>query len=318
MRFKKPQIILAAKILCTSTFLFLIYRNTDWSAFASTLKTVDRKLLFGAFVLMLVCVPFSAYKWQQILRIHKSEFSLNLLTKWYFIAMFFNNFLPTGIGGDGYRIWKVIDNNCPKGVSILAVLSERLSGIIILLALGYLASIAGWIFNGSSFSKSIAIVASTGLLIICLVGVIGLCLRRFIDIGRVGRIIQSKLPGKLVVFLNYGNDYGRNKKLTLWSLIVLSLLFHVVSTLWMLLLIYSVGGAIEVWNLVLIAAVIAVITVIPISINGIGVVDAAFIWLAGNYGLPFEVALSYMLLFRFLLIPISVCGAILYIATDSR
>jgi len=317
MRIDKSKIFLAAKLVCTFTFLFLIFKNTDWNAFAATLKTVDRKLVAGAFLLMLVCVPFSAYKWQQILKIHNQKFSLNLLTRWYFIAMFFNNFLPTGIGGDGYRIWKAIDKKCPKGLSILAVLSERLSGIIILLGLGYFASIISWFVNGSSFSRSIAFVGTAGILVAFITGLFGFSLRYRINFKEFGRRIQSRLPEKLFTFLNHGSDYGRQLKLSIWSLIVLSLLFHIISTMWMLLLIQSVGGSIEVWNLVLVAAVIAVITVIPISINGIGVVDASFIWLVGKYGVPFEAALSYMLLFRFLLIPISVCGAILYLATDS-
>ncbi|MEM7017884.1 MAG: lysylphosphatidylglycerol synthase domain-containing protein, partial [Pseudomonadota bacterium] len=80
----------------------------------------------------------------------------------------------------------------------------------------------------------------------------------------------------------------------------------------------AVNGSIEIWNLTLVAALIAVITVLPISINGIGVVDASFIWLVAQFGVPFEQGLGYMILLRFLLIPISLFGALIYLKSNSN
>jgi len=259
--------MLALKALVTVALVVFIVSRADWAAVGSTLAAADRTLILIVFAMMVFCVCFSAYKWQKLLAIHGAGFGFAKLNRWYFVAMFFNNFLPTSIGGDGYRIWRTLDNERSRTAAVVAVFAERLSGILTLLLIGFIGALIGWAVSGHALSK--------------LVG----------QFGVIGLVIG--LPAA-------------------WAVLGVSVIFHFLSLFWMGMLLRAVGASVEFWDLAVIASLISVITVLPISINGIGVVDGAFIWLAGQFGVAYEPALGYMLLQRALLIPISIAGAWFY------
>jgi len=110
------------------------------SAIGVTLARIPPGVMLGALIIMLLSVSISAYKWQMMLKLHGVHFSFSKLHRYYFTAVFFNNFLPTSIGGDGYRIYKTFGNPRSTSSSVIAVVMERLTGIIALLAIGYFCS----------------------------------------------------------------------------------------------------------------------------------------------------------------------------------
>ncbi len=64
----------------------------------------------------------------------------------------------------------------------------------------------------------------------------------------------------------------------------------------------------------LIALVISnLVAVLPISINGLGVYEGTFMYLLGQYGVPYDVSVIPMILNRVLLVPISIVGASFYL-----
>jgi glycosyltransferase 2 family protein len=79
------------------------------------------------------------------LSIHRVPFEFRTLQKYYFIAMFFNNFLPSTIGGDSYRVIKTMHNPRSRSSAVIAVLMERLTGLAALLLLGYLGAIVEYL-----------------------------------------------------------------------------------------------------------------------------------------------------------------------------
>ncbi len=76
----------------------------------------------------------------------------------YFIGMFYNLFLPGGIGGDAYKVWLLHrDRQVPVRNSIQAMLLDRVSGVVALASLAFLFGWfafrewphAGWLLAGS-------------------------------------------------------------------------------------------------------------------------------------------------------------------------
>ena len=67
--------------------------------------------------------------------------------------MFFSNFLPSTVGGDGYRMYKVFSINCSKAGAVMPVVMERLSGILALLFLGFLAAVISFHHYGDQVSE---------------------------------------------------------------------------------------------------------------------------------------------------------------------
>lgn len=302
----KNKLLFALKLTVTVLLCTAILWNADWNALARGFQDVNLLLLCVVFLCMTLCVTLSAYKWQVLLRIHGAPFTFSRLHKYYFIAMFFNNFLPTSIGGDGYRIYKTLNNKRSKTSAVVAVLVERISGILSLLALGFLGGAVGYLLHHGILSRSIMYVGIGAM-------VVGIPVMVLLSRESTHAWLRQRkrFPRVLRQAMDHFGDYRREPVQSLW-VVVISFGFHAFSLFWIWLLIVSAGGSLAIYDLAVVAALLSIVAILPLSINGIGLVDGSFIYLAGQFGLGYETALTVMLLQRALLIPISLVGGILY------
>lgn len=285
----------------------IVLGSADWSAIARSVRHADFAGIAVVFLCMALCVTISAYKWQLLLDIHGARYPFGVLHRWYFTAMFFNNFLPTSIGGDGYRVYKTWNNPRSRTSAVLAVFMERLSGILTLMLLGWLGALAGYFRHGNELAQLVAWIGLAGMAATLAVAL----LTRHPGI-RAWCAERVRLPAVLREAFEHLGDYRRQPAQTLGVLLV-TLGFHGFSLgLWWLL-VRSLGGDIAPADLIVVLALLSVVTVIPISINGIGLVDGSFVYLAGSYGLNTDVGLATILAVRALLIPISLVGGWFYL-----
>lgn len=93
-------------------------------------------LALGAYVLSKV---ISAFRLSFYLRGNGIGLTESQNIQLYFIGMFYNLFLPGGIGGDGYKVWLLHrDWQVPVGKSVQGMLLDRISGLFALAVLGFL------------------------------------------------------------------------------------------------------------------------------------------------------------------------------------
>ena len=114
------------KITISSILIGVIIFNLDLSLVIENIKNINVWAITLVFLISLIQIPISAYKWGISLIIHNLYFSFFHLLKLISIGFFFNNFLPTSIGGDVYRIIKTIPDNGYKSRAISSVLLERI------------------------------------------------------------------------------------------------------------------------------------------------------------------------------------------------
>jgi uncharacterized protein (TIRG00374 family) len=86
------------KLLVTIALSTLIIWKGDWGTIWKALQSSDPFLILCVFASMIFCVTISAFKWQLLLSIHGIHIDFGKLHKYYFTALFFNNFFPTNIG----------------------------------------------------------------------------------------------------------------------------------------------------------------------------------------------------------------------------
>lgn len=298
--------LIAIKALVTLALCAWLLGRADWGSVGAALARASYAELALVFAAMLACVTISTWKWWCLLRIHGAQFPFATLHRHYFVAMFFNNFLPTSIGGDGYRVYKTWRNARSRTAAVLAVFTERLTGIVSLLLIGLVAAGVGWYRNANPLAGFVFHAGLAGL-------AVGLPVVLLLLHPRVQRWIVSRprLPGVVRQLIEHLGDYRRDP--AGFALVIgISLGFHVFTLGWMWLLIHALGQAFSPVDLAVVAALLSLVAIVPLSINGIGLVDGSFIFLAGQFGLPYDPALAVMLIQRALLVPISVVGAWLY------
>ncbi len=302
----RKRLLLAAKLVVTLALCGVILGNADWAGLARGLAQVDAFLMLLVLGGVLLSVTISAFKWRMMLAVHGVTYDFRRLHRYYFIAQFFNNFLPTSIGGGGYRIYKTLDNSNSKSAAVIAVAMERITGILALLCLGLVGGALGYLRHGNHISLLAIVIGCAAL-----AGFVALFYLMTHARLRDWLVRRKGCPALVRKVLVHLDDYRRQPR-RLLGIVAISIGFHVFSLSWLYALVHAVGGSLTLADLAVVSAVMNTVAILPLSINGIGVLDGSFIYLAGAFGMAYEPALSVMLCYRGFLIVISVIGALLY------
>lgn len=295
------------KIGVTVSLLAVLAWQVDWHRLGQALTSADLALVGCVVLLMMLSVTISAYKWQQLLSVHGIEAGLILLHRWYFIAAFLNNFLPTSIGGDGFRIYKTLDSRRPNSCAVSAVLTERISGIVVLVMMAYAAALILWLQGGPELTRWFVLASTAGGVL----ALVSIGLRQMFDLP--GQLAEKLgLAAALDTMHKRMGDYLDRPLRSSWALGGVSLLFHVHTVFFYWLLFLSMGETVDPVVLIVVLAITAVVSVVPISLNGIGVVEGAFVWTAVQFDITYEVALSAIMIVRGIKLLQSGVGAGLY------
>lgn len=127
------------RIVVTIAIFLLILRSIDIHQVWSTLRQARPSLLLAAVFLQFGSTTVSAYRWQLIMRNLDFGQSFSFYWRSYFKAMFFNQGLPTSIGGDALRVLDVAGQGFRKRDALYGVMLDRIAGLAALLVLNLVA-----------------------------------------------------------------------------------------------------------------------------------------------------------------------------------
>ncbi len=131
-RYRK-QLLTAAKIIISGALLYFIFNKITIGDVTKVLQRTQPLYLLLALVLFLLSKVLASYRLN--LYFHQIQVALshgsNL--KLYLLGMFYNLFLPGGIGGDAYKGYVIKQKFQVKTKKVVAVLLlDRLSGLLLL------------------------------------------------------------------------------------------------------------------------------------------------------------------------------------------
>lgn len=141
----KKYLNLSLKIIVSFLLISYIILKNDIGLILDSLYKSNIFYFLIATLLIIVNYIFSSLRWKYLVLDGKISFSY--MCKLYFIGAFFNNFLPTSIGGDAYKILKLGEKIGSKTNAFTATFLERFIGMIALL----LISVYGYL-NYSTFN----------------------------------------------------------------------------------------------------------------------------------------------------------------------
>ncbi len=121
---------LLVKILVTGICLWYVSRKIDWAQSIQIIRRANMLWLFAATLLFVASKLVASFR----LNIYFSNINVQLSQranlKLYWLGMFYNLFLPGGIGGDAYKIILLNrDHNYSAKQLTAAVLLDRVSGV---------------------------------------------------------------------------------------------------------------------------------------------------------------------------------------------
>ncbi len=237
------------------------------------LRGVDTGLLGVAILIFLAIVALMAVRWNILLRSQRHSPGYFKLLIFYFIGYFFNNFLPTAIGGDVSRAYYAAKSNGNTPASIGSVLFERILGVISTLTLATLSMF--WFISGLNpylCTITVLMLLGGGLAIFTLLNP---ALFNLIS-SQLAKITVLQLGERINKVLGAIHLYRFTKHTVLYGYLV-SLSTQLLLVLMNFALARSLGLLeVTIPQLLLVLPVSFVLGMLP-SINGIGVRESGYV-----------------------------------------
>ncbi len=304
----KKYSIIARIIVGVGLILFLLWR-LDFSKILARISSLDGIYLLYGLIIYIFFVVVSAWRWQVLLDFKKFKIPFNRTLIVYFIAFFFNNFLPTTIGGDVMRVVYTMKER--KADALATVLVDRILGfvgvfIFALFAVLYLLIVK----QQTEFLPFIVF----GLIVIIFITYLFFSERAYSLFSPIVQKIKILRLGARLNHLHeaateFGGAWGPMILCIVHSIIVQGLLslapFFVLSGMGN----FKVG----VLPFFVYVPIINVVSMIPVSFNALGVREYFYVLLFPRAGLAGETALAVSLVSFFLLFLISLIGGILFL-----
>ena len=227
-----------------------------------------------------------------------------------FIGFFFNNFLPTAIGGDIVKAYYAAKKTNNKAGSFAAIVADRLIGFLSVFSIATI----GIIFIGKELNNNKIIWVIAMMLVLLILVILILFnkngLDKFLPNFVVKNSVLINIKKKLSKLQDALNFY-KHSAMLLIKAYVFGILMQACTILSIYFFILCLGGDLPILKLFLIIPVVWTISMLP-SLNGLGVREGAFVYfLKGDIGA--DVAFMVSMLWLGMIILYSIVGGLLHL-----
>jgi uncharacterized membrane protein YbhN (UPF0104 family) len=313
----RTALVWAFKIVVSLGLLALLFSRVDFATLWGYARTASPPWLAAALAVQLVFILISAWRWGLLLDAARVPVTRAELVTSFFVATFFNNFLPSNIGGDVIRIADTAKPAGSKTIATLIVLADRgigLVGLVLVAALG--ASLADHLPGTGIVGPSILWMVLAG----SLAGA-GVLIWRPALLVRMLRPIERFHPewiGERLDRLEGLLGHLRAAPAALAGCLAGAIAVQMVLVTFYMTIARSLSVPISFWQLALIVPMSFLMQLIPLSMNGFGVREATFAYYFTRIGLPIEQALLVSFMGAALMLLFSLTGAAAYVARGRR
>jgi uncharacterized membrane protein YbhN (UPF0104 family) len=310
------RLAFAVQIVVTAALLALLLRKFNWALFQSTLSRTPLWFYLASFGVLVAGQALYVFKWGLVLGAIGLRVPFWSRAEQYLLGMFFNNFLPTMIGGDAARVYYL---GRQEGYATVAtsILVDRSLGF---LSMALAGSVLVWWLN---ITTPAFIVARQVLTILCAILLAGLAaaltfrlaplvvlLRRLPLLGRVAETLE--------LVRKRGRPLRRKPGVILSVLLASFLYFLPFGWAYQAYFRLSGGTAVPYEGVLLALIAIAILSNIPISVNGIGLREQLHYLLFGSLGVSKELAVGISVIVFSQFVILSVFGGLVWLRFRAR
>lgn len=301
--------LVALKLLAGAALIYLILRRVDAHQISGIMLGARPGPLALACLFIAGAVVSNAYRWRSITRCLDHGVSGRTAVIGYFESMFFNQILPTGIGGDAIRVVRAYDAGVMAGWALVGVLIDRAFG---LLAVGVVLVFA-YLVGGSPITAAplFAWLAAVALVVVLGAGVA-------VWLGAIVR--QERLPRWTAPFVSLLQAFTRVFRSSggMTEVLLTLMVSTVLMAASLVACARSVGVDLGFWDGLIVMQGILLAALVPISIGGWGVREGALILLFAPLGIGADQAVAISVLFGLALTAIGLAGAVVWLASGYR
>ena len=302
----RNKLLWMLKLLVSCSLLGYLLSRMELDRLRDILTHADIRWLIIPVVLWVISLALSSLKWGILLRVYGLALPFKKIFHLYCIGSFFNNFLPTSIGGDSYK-FIALNREYPENKSILlsSMLLERGLGVLaVLMTICVFAPLVDDSLLKHRWNLVFFMLSGIGVATI------------FIMFGRKKNIPTTMQEGEGIltrfarlihIFLSFSSPKA----------MIMSLGISILSVFISALSIYSLflcfGYQPPLFLVFYLHPLISLFGLLPISINNFGVAESAGYYFYSLYGISPEAALIVYFVSNLLLVFCTSIGALLFV-----
>jgi uncharacterized membrane protein YbhN (UPF0104 family) len=307
----RALVVSAIKVVVSIGLLWLLFSRVDVARLWSAARQASPAWLAGALLLYFTMIIASAVRWDVLLRAQHVRLPFSFLTQSFLVATFFNNFLPSNIGGDVIRISDTAKPAGSKTLATTVVLIDRGLG---LLGLALMAATGATLMSRMSVGPvgpgmlwagfgAGAIIATPALLMP----------ETATRILQPLRVFHAEWVDERINKLTYALTRFKESPTALAICFVGAVAVQGLLVLFYVAVARSMHIPIGFAELAVIVPVSFIVQMIPLSVNGFGVREATFGFYFTRLGLPLESALLVSFVGAALIMLFSLSGGVAYL-----
>ncbi|MBN1688136.1 MAG: flippase-like domain-containing protein [Candidatus Omnitrophica bacterium] len=284
---------------------FLI-RNLNWADLTEVFKSIRWEWCFAGYVAMWGLFALHSLRWKRLLHANGAQVPYRYTLKCYMIGYFFGHFLPTIIGGDFVRAYSMSKYGVGKTRSMTIVLIGRLIGTVAILVLAAIClSLSGTLMKIFNISRGNVVFFSVLLIGAMILGYGLMSSSAWIE--KLGKRIT--VIGKAVETLRaYRNQHG-----VILEAFLISLVMQLFVFLRYFLVAKAFGFDLSFATVSVMTMLVVTLTMLPITVNGIGIRENGFVYFLGLVGVLPENAFLFSIVNYSLMVLMAVTGAVIYL-----
>jgi glycosyltransferase 2 family protein len=311
----KSRIIGFIKLAITALLFLYLFQKIDFHQFREAWRNARLDIL-GLAVLVLfgghfICI----YRWRMLMRPLMPVLTISQLLGIYWIGLFFNLTFPTMVGGDVVKMYYAGRPSKCYAQSFASTFLDRDAGMLAMMLIAC-SAILVYPVAVPRIPVRLIIWSVFSLFVLGNIGIFSPFFHRLLT-GLLQRLHLSKIAAKVDTISNAFQVMGKHKAVLTGSLVI-SLVNQllVIAVTWIMAL--GLRLHISAFYFLIFVPVITLISMIPISLNGMGLREYSFISLFGAVGVLPASCLALGILSSIMIILSSLPGGIVYIFFRNR
>lgn len=286
--------------------LFYLMRDSA-PQILEALKNIDRQLLLLSVLIFMLTVGILARRLQLIFAADEVSVRLAETINLTFIGYFFNNFLPTSVGGDIVKAMSAARITGHPVKSVTSVLMDRIFGLFTFILIPSVSFIF-FMKNNENPAVPILIYSFLGMAVFSFFLLFNRDLaRRF---GFIEALLNRFHLGEKLRKVYDGLHNFKNHKGVVAQAMALSVIGQTISILTLYLMALALGAKTHLIYFYLLVPVVHLLSMLP-SLNGLGIREGAYVYFLKPY-LGAQNAAALGVLWLALLFLMSIIGGIIY------
>lgn len=306
----KKIISLMLKIFVSIALLIFLFRKADLGQVFMVIKSMDILILASVILWYTILQIISTYRWSLFLPKAGIEIPFFKLVSLFYVGMFFNIFLPTAIGGDVVKTYYLYKFSGKGGNSLASVFLDRFTGFFAMVIIASVSLIFGYGYVKGTYVPLFIVILSSMFFLSSLV-----LWNKALHNWMLAIISRIKLFGinEKIESLYQSVMLYKGEPRVLLKAFGISFVIQLMSMTMFYLISKGIGMTVPIGYFFLFVPIAISISMIPISLSGLGLREGAFVYLFTKVGATDAQALSVSLVAFLVMVILGLIGGIEYI-----